>query len=89
MLTTGLLVVLNIVWGYLWWRREKRHEDFVKWIFLDWAWRFKTGEFDAPEKPKGPDIENLRRTFLQQTRRSVLFAKSTHNLLFWVNFPLG
>ena len=68
-----LLAFSNILWAVLYFYQSREHEKFIKWIFLDWAWKIKTGEFDqGPEPPKGPDVKELMQKFLTLTHSNDL-----------------
>lgn len=63
-----MLIIIILLIGLLVWR-EYKHQQFVKWIFLDWAYKFKTGEFEQGPIPEAPDLNGLMKRFLTETKK--------------------
>ena len=74
-----MLIVVILLVGVIFWR-EYQHRKFIKWIFLDWAWKFKTGEFEQGPLPETPNLKELMRRFLHSTKTSNKNAEARSKL---------
>lgn len=57
-----------ILLAYIWYR-EREHKLMIRWIFLEWAWRVKTGEFETNRRVDDSYVQELRDKFLKATKK--------------------
>lgn len=72
-----LSVVFNIATAYLWWSERKRHNEEIRWIYFDWAIRFRHGEFsDLGIDPKvASDMKIRMQTLIAESLKKTVPQK--------------
>ena len=76
-----LSLVLNGLAVYALWSMVRRHRQEIRWIYLDWAVRFRLGEFsDVGINPRvAEDMKTRMNTFIRESLKQVnLTRRSNH-----------
>ena len=72
-----LSVVFNVVVAYAMRRMKVRHEQEIRWIYLDWAVRFRLGEFSdmGIEEKTAEDMKKRMRVLIQESLKKVTYVR--------------